>query len=421
MSLHSMTKARSASRPVLRPDADSQATIYRILIAIGLVHLLNDSVQSVIPAIFPVLQDSMGISYSQMGWIAFALNMTASIMQPVVGYFSDKRPTPALLPIGMAFTCSGMIFLAFADSYTAVMLSVILVGLGSAAFHPEGSKVSHMAAGKRRGLAQSIFQVGGNAGQSLAPLLTRWVFIPFGLMGSIGFAALALVGICVQVYIARWYGQTLQSGGYARKKAADGVMNPAVKKNIMYAFFILVILVFVRSWYVSSIGSYYAFFLKETFALSTQDAQIYIFLFLGAGALGTFFGGPLADRFGKRNMIFASMAFAAPLTIILPYANLFWTGVLLTIIGFIMLSSFSITVVYAQMLVPGKIGTVSGMITGLAFGLGGLGALVLGNWIDAVGISPVMQICSFMPLLGFLTFLLPSDKKLASWTDRTAS
>lgn len=420
MSLNSLTKTGSASRPLPRPDANSQATIYRILIAIGLVHLLNDSVQSVIPAIFPVLQDSMGISYSQMGWIAFALNITASIMQPVVGYFSDKRPTPALLPIGMGFTCSGMIFLAFADSYIAVMMSVILVGLGSAAFHPEGSKVSHMAAGNRRGLAQSIFQVGGNAGQSLAPLLTRWVFIPFGLMGSIGFAALAAVGIAVQIFIARWYGQTLKSGGYARKKAADGVMNPAVKKNIMYAFFILIILVFVRSWYVSSIGSYYAFFLKDTFSLSTQDAQIYIFLFLGAGALGTFFGGPLADRFGKRNMIFASMAFAAPLSLLLPYANLFWTGVLLSIIGFIMLSSFSITVVYAQMLVPGKIGTVSGMITGLAFGLGGLGALVLGNWIDAAGISPVMQVCSFMPLLGFLTFLLPSDKKLATWTDRTA-
>ncbi|MCM3785248.1 MFS transporter [Neobacillus mesonae] len=403
-----------------RPSSDPQATIFPILIAIGLVHLLNDSVQSVIPAIFPVLQDNMGISYSQMGWIAFALNITASIMQPVVGYFSDRRPTPALLPIGMAFTCSGMIFLAFADSYLAILLAVIMVGLGSAAFHPEGSKVSHMAAGNRRGLAQSIFQVGGNAGQSLAPLLTRWVFIPFGLMGSLGFAALAAVGIAVQIYIARWYGRTLRSAGYAKKKANAGVMNPAVKNKIVYAFVVLVLLVFVRSWYISSIGSYYAFFLKDAFALSTEDAQLFIFLFLGAGALGTFFGGPLADRYGKRNVILSSMALASPLALILPYANLFWTGVLLTIIGFIMLSSFSVTVVYAQMLVPGKIGTVSGMITGLAFGLGGLGSLVLGNWIDAAGISTVMFVCSFMPLLGVLTFLLPTDKKLATWTDRTA-
>lgn len=422
MSLNSLTKAGSSgARMLSRPGSDPQTTIFPILIAIGLVHLLNDSVQSVIPAIFPVLQDNMGISYSQMGWIAFALNITASIMQPVVGYFSDKRPTPALLPIGMAFTCSGMIFLAFANSYLAILLAVIMVGLGSAAFHPEGSKVSHMAAGNRRGLAQSIFQVGGNAGQSLAPLLTRWVFIPFGLMGSLGFAALAAVGIAVQIYIARWYGRTLRSAGYAKKKANAGVINPAVKNKIMYAFVVLVLLVFVRSWYISSIGSYYAFFLKDAFALSTEDAQIFIFLFLGAGAVGTFLGGPLADRFGKRNVILASMALASPLALILPYANLFWTGVLLTIIGFIMLSSFSVTVVYAQMLVPGKIGTVSGMITGLAFGLGGLGSLVLGNWIDAAGIHTVMFVCSFMPLLGILTFLLPTDKRLASWTDHPAS
>lgn len=422
MSLNSLTKAGgSGARLLPRPGSDPQTTIFPILIAIGLVHLLNDSVQSVIPAIFPVLQDNMGISYSQMGWIAFALNITASIMQPVVGYFSDKRPTPALLPIGMAFTCSGMIFLAFANSYLAILLAVIMVGLGSAAFHPEGSKVSHMAAGNRRGLAQSIFQVGGNAGQSLAPLLTRWVFIPFGLMGSLGFAALAAVGIAVQIYIARWYGRTLRSAGYAKKKANAGVINPAVKNKIMYAFVVLVLLVFVRSWYISSIGSYYAFFLKDAFTLSTEDAQIFIFLFLGAGAVGTFLGGPLADRFGKRNVILASMALASPLALILPYANLFWTGVLLTIIGFIMLSSFSVTVVYAQMLVPGKIGTVSGMITGLAFGLGGLGSLVLGNWIDAAGINTVMFVCSFMPLLGVLTFLLPTDKRLASWTDHTAS
>ncbi|GGH56792.1 MFS transporter [Paenibacillus silvae] len=417
------TLAKDAAAHSKAPTGlDAQGTVYRILIAISLVHLFNDSIQSVIPAIFPILKDSMHLTYTQIGWIAFAINFTASIMQPVVGWFADKKPTPAILPVGMGFTFTGMLLLAFADSYVMVLISVIFVGLGSAAFHPEGSRVSHMAAGPRRGLAQSIFQVGGNAGQSLAPLLTRWIFIPFGLFGAIGFTGIAAMGIAVQLYVARWYGKMLQSGTYLRKQAAARrAPNPALRKKIAAAITILILLVFVRSWYVSLIGSFYAFNLKEAFALSTEDAQIYIFLFLAAGALGTFFGGPLADRFGKRNMIFLSMAGAAPLALLLPYANLFWTGVLLTIIGFIMLSSFSVTVVYAQMLIPGKIGTVSGLITGLAFGMGGIGALVLGNWIDAIGVSPVMQLCSFLPLIGIFTFLLPSDKLLHRWAQENGS
>ncbi|MGW8957510.1 MFS transporter [Paenibacillus sp. NPDC055715] len=403
------------------PGPQAKGTVFAILIAIGFVHLFNDSIQSVIPAIFPILKESMNLSYTQIGWISFAINFTASIMQPVIGLFSDKRPTPVILPIGMGFTLTGMLLLAYAADYKAVLIAVIFVGLGSAAFHPEGSRVSHMASGPRRGLAQSIFQVGGNAGQSLAPMLTSWIFIPLGQFGAIWFTGVAAAGIVVQSFIARWYGNVLRTEGYARKKAAARRMKPEIRKRIMFAMIVLILLVFVRSWYLTSVGSYYSFYLMKVFKMSLADAQLYIFLFLGAGALGTFFGGPLADRFGKRNMIFLSMVLAAPLTLLLPYANQFWTAILLPIIGFIMLSSFSITVVYAQMLVPGKIGTISGLITGLAFGLGGVGALVLGKWIDKVGITNIMFLCGFLPLLGILTFLLPTDKTLNRWAEENGA
>lgn len=419
MSVQTMTKTSppSGQQPLTQPDMS--ATVYRILIAISLVHLFNDSIQSVIPAIFPILKSSMHLTYTQIGIISFAINFTSSIMQPVVGWFADRKPTPALLPIGMGFTFTGMLLMAFATTYPAVLLAVVFVGLGSAAFHPEGSRVSHMASGTRRGLAQSIFQVGGNAGQSLAPVLTMWIFIPLGLFGSIWFTVVAAAGIAVQIFIARWYGNRLRTGAYHKKKTQARQLRPEVRTRVRFAIVLLVLLVFVRSWYSSSISTFFSFYLMENFHLSVSDTQVYIFLFLAAGAVGTFFGGPLADRFGKRNMIFCSMILAAPLAILLPYANLFWSGVLLALIGLIVFSSFSVTVVYAQMLFPGKIGTVSGLITGLAFGMGGLGALVLGKWTDIVDITTVMQICSFLPLLGILTYLLPSDKLLNRWSEGT--
>ncbi|GGN98871.1 MFS transporter [Saccharibacillus kuerlensis] len=408
---HSGSSAGNPSGSAERPSK----TVYSILFAIGFVHLLNDSMQAVIPAIMPILQDSMSLSYGQLGWILFAINFTASIMQPVIGLFADKRPTPALLPLAMTSTLTGMLLLAYAPSYAAVILAVIFVGLGSAAFHPEGSRVSHMAAGSRRGLAQSIFQVGGNTGQSFAPLLTRLIFIPLGQFGAIWFTGIAALGIVMQLFIARWYGRTLKTAANVKKAAVKKAMSPALRRKIGTAMTLLLLLVFVRSWYVTSVGSYYAFYLRDVFGVSIADAQIYVFLFLAAGAAGTFFGGPLADRFGKRNILFASMILAAPLTLALPYANLLWTGILLTLIGLILLSSFSVAVVYAQMLVPGRIGAVSGLVTGLAFGMGGLGGLVLGNWMDAAGVAQVMRFCSYLPLLGVLTFLLPSDRKLNGW------
>ena len=411
----------AGSAKIPTPESRSRGTVYGVLFAIGLVHLFNDSMQAVIPAIMPILQDSMSLSYGQLGWILFAINFTASIMQPVIGLFADKRPTPALLPMAMASTLTGMLLLAYAPSYAAVIVAVIFVGLGSAAFHPEGSRVSHMAAGPRRGLAQSIFQVGGNAGQSLAPLLTRLIFIPLGQFGAIWFTGLAALGIVIQIFIARWYGRTLKATAQARKAVVRKALNPAARKRILSAMLLLLLLVFVRSWYVTSVGSYYAFYLRDVFGVSIADAQIYVFLFLAAGAAGTLLGGPLADRFGKRNVLFASMLLAAPLTLALPYANLTWTGILLTLIGFILLSSFSVSVVYAQMLIPGRIGAVSGLVTGLAFGMGGIGGLVLGSWMDAAGVAAVMRFCSFLPLLGVITFLLPSDRKLNAWAEENGA
>jgi len=405
----------------LQGTGDIKPTVYRILFAISLVHLLNDSIQSVIPAIFPILKSEMGLSYTQVGWVQFAINFTASIMQPVVGLYTDRRPSPYMLPIGMTSTLIGMLLLAFAPSYGVVLLAVCCVGLGSAAFHPEGSRVSHMAAGGRKGLAQSIFQVGGNAGQSLAPIMTKWIFIPLGLFGSIWFTAVAAVAIIVQMYIASWYKVVLKSAPAKAKTAVQRAMNPQRRKQVLFAICMLVFLVFVRSWYGAAMGGYFAFFLQDKYGLSIDRAQDFIFLFLAAGAVGTFFGGPLADRFGRRNLIFFSMLGSAPFALLLPHVSFTWAYILLVIIGFILLSSFSVTVVYAQMLYPGKVGTVSGLITGLAFGMGGIGSVVLGNLCDTLGTTRVMELCAFLPLLGILTFLLPSDRKLKEWTEESAA
>ncbi|NEW04414.1 MFS transporter [Paenibacillus sp. SYP-B3998] len=405
----------------LQGAGDVKPTVYRILFAISLVHLLNDSIQSVIPAIFPILKSEMGLSYTQVGWVQFAINFTASIMQPVVGLYTDRKPSPYILPIGMFSTLIGMLLLAFAPTYWVVLLSVCFVGLGSAAFHPEGSRVSHMAAGGRKGLAQSIFQVGGNAGQSLAPIMTKWIFIPLGLFGSIWFTGVAAVAIAVQLYIARWYKVVLQTTPVKAKATIQRAVSPQRRKQVMFAICMLIFLVFVRSWYGAAMSGYFAFFLQDKYGLTIDRAQDFIFLFLAAGAIGTFFGGPLADRFGRRNVIFFSMFGSAPFALLLPHVNFTWAYILLVVIGVILLSSFSVTVVYAQMLFPGKVGTVSGLITGLAFGMGGIGSVVLGNLCDVIGTTRVMELCAFLPLLGLLTFLLPSDRKLKQWTEESSA
>ncbi len=399
----------------VKVQSNPQSTVYRILFAISLVHLLNDSMQSVIPAIFPILKDSMNLSYSQLGWIAFTLNMTSSIMQPVVGWFTDKKSVPYLLPLGMGCSFVGMLGLAYAENFYFVLISVLFIGLGSAAFHPEGSRVAYMAAGNRRGLAQSIYQVGGNGGQSLAPLMTAWIFVPFGQFGAIWFTGVAALAILVLLYISSWYSQQITFFPRVKKgKAGAGTSKQNQKKMVM-AILLLIFLVFARSWYSTGISNFYQFYLIDHYGLSIESAQYYIFVFLVFGVAGTFFGGPLADRFGKKNLILFSMLGSAPLALLLPHVSLVWVYLIFALMGFILLSSFSVTVVYAQELFPGKIGMVSGLIVGLAFGMGAIGSIILGKLADIHGINYVMTFTSVLPLLGLFTFFLPSDRNLREW------
>lgn len=387
-------------------------TIYRILFAISFGHFLNDSMQAVVPALFPILEKTMNLSYMQVGWIAFALNMTSSIMQPVFGMYSDKKPSPFLLPLGMFSSMLGMIGLAFAPNFIIVIISVLFIGLGSAVFHPEGARVAYMAAGAKRGLAQAIYQVGGNTGNSLAPIFTALIFVPLGQIGSLGFTAFAAVGIALLIFVSNWYKNELATGAVRRKKrAALEAENAIVSTHIKFLIILLVFLTFVRSWYGAGIGNFYQFYLIEHYGLSIKNAQYFVFAFMIAGVLGTFFGGPLADRFGKKNIIVFSMLGSAPLALLLPHVSLVWVVPLFLCIGFISSSSFSVIVVYAQELVPGKVGMVSGLIVGLAFGLGALGAVVLGKLADIYSLQFIMILCSCLPLIGLTSWLLPSDKK----------
>lgn len=409
----SIPSPAAPSAPSAQPQA--QATVYRILFAISLAHLFNDAIQAVIPAIFPILKDSMNLSYTQLGVVTFTMSFTSSIMQPVVGLYTDAKPSPWLLPAGMAATLIGMLTLGLAPNYALVLFAIVFVGIGSAVFHPGGARVAYMAAGPRRGLAQSIFQVGGNGGQALAPIMTALIFVPLGQHGAFWFTLVAAGGIAMQSFVAKWYGANVATRSRPTKKRGTRQADPSRRQRIVFAIVVLILLVFARSWYGACIGNYYAFYLMDKFRLPVDHAQYYIFCYLAAGAVGTFFGGPLADRFGRRNVIFFSMLGSAPFALLLPFAGAGWSYVLLAIIGIIQLSSFSVTVVYAQELIPGKIGTVSGLITGIAFGLGAIGAVAIGGLIDWAGLPVVMKLCGFLPLLGLLTFLLPSDSKLRAW------
>ncbi|EKN68405.1 MFS transporter [Schinkia azotoformans] len=389
---------------------ENASTMYHILFIIGFVHLLNDSIQAVVPAMFPILAESLGFNFTQLGLIAFAVNMTASIMQPLVGAFSDKHPMPKLLPIGLTFSLFGMLGLALAPSYGVILLSVMLLGVGSAAFHPEASKVAHMASGTRKGLGQSVFQVGGNAGQSLAPLITALILVPLGQLGAIWFTLVAFLAVMILVYISKWYGQQLTINQTRKRNSGEDA--PTIGKSIKIAFVLLIFLVFIRQFYHAAITNYFAFHLIGTYGMRIDHAQIYIFLFLAAGAVGTFLGGPIADKIGMKNVLLFSMIGAAPLCIWLPYTGPKLSMVIITIIGFILLCSFSVSVVYAHQLLPGRIGMVSGMIIGFSFGLGAIGSIVIG-WVgDQIGISTTLLYASFLPLLGIFTAYLPNENKI---------
>jgi FSR family fosmidomycin resistance protein-like MFS transporter len=386
------------------------APVLGVLAALSLAHLLNDTMQSLIPAIYPILKVELHLDFSHIGLITLVNQMTASILQPFVGLFTDKRPQPFSLAVGMGFTLVGLVLLAFAGSLPLVLVAVAFVGIGSSVFHPEASRVAHLSSGGRHGFAQSIFQVGGNAGSSLGPLLAALIVVARGQRSVIWFSLLALAGIVVLSGVGRWYGKVLlaRRTSSARGGHAQAYVSPVPRGRVIFSLGILITLIFSKYFYLASMSSYYTFFLIGKFGLSVKGAQLQLFIFLFAIAAGTFLGGPIGDKIGRKAVIWVSILGAAPFAIALPYANLFWSGVLTAIIGVILASAFSAILVYAQELVPGKVGLMAGLFFGLAFGLGGIGSAVLGALADRHGIPFVFHVCSYLPLVGLLTAFLPN-------------
>ena len=382
-------------------------TAFTVLAAISFCHFLNDMLQSVIPAVYPILKDAYRLNFGQIGLIALTSQLTASLLQPAVGLYTDRRPTPYSLPVGMGSTLVGLVLLARAPSLGAILLAVACVGIGSAVFHPESSRVARMASGGQHGLAQSLFQVGGNAGASVGPLLAAFIVLPAG-QGSIAwFSVAALLAIVVLTRVSGWYKRRHEAGWTAGAAIHPLVLSLAPRK-IKLAMAVLMALVFSKYIYLASLTSYYTFFLISKFHVPVRTAQIHLFLFLGAVAAGTVLGGVAGDRFGRKYVIWCSILGVLPFTLALPYASLFWTGVLTVIIGLILASAFSAILVYAQELVPGRVGAISGLFFGLAFGVAGIGAAVLGRLADATSIGFVYRVCSFLPAIGLLTAFLPN-------------
>ncbi|AAM84666.1 MFS transporter [Yersinia pestis] len=381
-------------------------TSFSILGAISVSHLLNDMIQSLILAIYPLLQAEFSLSFAQIGLITLTYQLTASLLQPLIGLYTDKHPQPYSLPIGMGFTLSGILLLAVATTFPVVLLAAALVGTGSSVFHPESSRVARMASGGRHGLAQSVFQVGGNFGSALGPLLAAIIIAPYG-KGNVGwFSLAALLAIVVLLQVSKWY-KLQQRASYGKVlKISSAKTLP--KNKIISTLAILMVLIFSKYFYLTSISSYYTFYLIHKFGVSVQSAQIHLFVFLFAVAAGTIIGGPLGDKIGRKYVIWGSILGVAPFTLALPYASLYWTGILTVFIGVILASAFSAILVYAQELIPGKVGMVSGLFFGFAFGMGGIGAAVLGYVADLTSIELVYQICAFLPLLGIFTALLPN-------------
>lgn len=388
-----------------------EKTIFTILAAISVCHLLNDMIQSLIPAIYPILKDSFRLSFGQIGLITLTYQLTASLLQPMVGLYTDHRPKPFSLPVGMGFSLAGLLLLSVAPAFSTLLLAAGLVGLGSSVFHPESSRVARMASGGQHGLAQSIFQVGGNAGSSLGPLLAAFIVLPHGQHSIAWFSTGALLAIMILTYVGVWYRSygRIKSGPKTRRGGNVSVLS---SRKVAFSIAILVALVFSKYFYLASITSYYTFYLMHKFGVSVQSSQIYLFIFLGAVAAGTMIGGPVGDRIGRKHVIWGSILGVLPFTLALPYASLFWTAILSVIIGVVLASAFTAILVYAQELMPGKVGMVSGLFFGLAFGMGGIGAAILGKLADMTSIAFVYHVCSYLPLIGLLTAFLPNLEKL---------
>ena len=402
--------ATSSASTASTSAAASQATplVMRIIGFCALAHLINDLIQSVLPAIYPMLKANYDLSFAQIGLITLTFQITASLLQPWVGFFTDRRPAPNLLPMGTLCTLVGIVMLAFVGSFPMILLASALVGIGSSTFHPETSRIARLASGGRFGLAQSTFQVGGNTGSALGPLLAAAIVIPFGQTHVAWFGLAGLFFLGVTLMLRGWYKEHLNQAK-ARKtvQATHGIS----RNRVIAALIVLGLLVFSKYFYMASFTSYFTFYLIEKFDVSVASSQLHLFLFLGAVAAGTFFGGPIGDRIGRKAVIWFSILGVTPFTLALPYADLFWTTVLSVVIGFILASAFSAIVVYAQELVPGSVGMIAGIFFGLMFGFGGIGAALLGYVADLRGIEYVYGLCSFLPLFGLLAVFLPSTGK----------
>lgn len=391
-----------------RPQIDAMA--FPILISLSASHMMNDTMQSVIQALYPMFRQSYQLSYGQIGLITLAFQLTASILQPLVGLYTDRRPLPYSLTAGMGSTLIGLLLLSRADSFLFILGAAALVGIGSSVFHPESSRVARMASGGRFGFAQALFQVGGNTGSSLGPLLAAFVVVPLG-QHSVGYISLiALVGMAVLFNVGRWYSGNLHLLRPKATRLAEGVAALS-RRRVLSALAILMALMFSKFVYLASLGTYFTFYLIHKFGVSVQGAQIDLFVFLASGAVGTFLGGPIGDRIGRKHLIWGSILGVLPFTLALPFVGYTWTMILVVPIGLILSSAFSAIVVFAQDLVPGKIGLISGMFFGLAFGLGGLGAAGLGMLADARGIDFVYRVCAFLPAIGLLTAFLPDMQR----------
>jgi FSR family fosmidomycin resistance protein-like MFS transporter len=404
-----MSSHAESSQGAVAPGVRKEGAVLGILTAISLSHLLNDMMQSLIPAIYPVLKSTFQLDFGQIGLITLVYNLTASLLQPAVGIYTDKRPQPFSLAFGMAMSLSGLLLLSAAFNFAMILIAVALVGTGSAIFHPESSRVARMASGGRHGFAQSFFQVGGNFGSSLGPLLAAFIVLPYGQPSVAWFSIAALAGMVVLTRVGLWYRrERRQPKATAHAKPSE----PALPRRIVTrSVLILLVLIFSKYFYMASMTSYFMFFLIGKFGIDVRDAQLYLFAFLGAVALGTFAGGPIGDRIGRKYVIWFSILGVLPFTLLLPHANLFWTGVLSFIIGMILASAFSSIVVYAQELMPGKVGMIAGIFFGFAFGMGGLGAAVLGELADVTSLNFVFNVCAFLPLLGVLAAFLPDTHR----------
>jgi FSR family fosmidomycin resistance protein-like MFS transporter len=398
-----------SNTPAVTPaPAQSSPLVMRIIGAVALAHLINDLIQAVLPSIYPMLKDSYGLTFTQVGLITLTFQLTASLLQPWVGYHTDRHPKPWLLPAGTVCTLVGIVMMSMVGSFALILLAAALIGIGSSTFHPEASRVARLASGGRFGLAQSTFQVGGNAGSAFGPLLAAAIIIPYGQGNVAWFGLFALFALFVLYRISRWYANHLNLFKLKQGQAATHGLS---KGRVLSALVVLGLLVFSKYFYMASFTSYFTFYLIEKFDLSVASSQLHLFLFLGAVAAGTFFGGPIGDRIGRKAVIWFSFLGVAPFTLILPHVDLLWTSILSVVIGFILASAFSAIVVYAQELVPGNVGMIAGVFFGLMFGFGGIGAALLGHLADIRGIEYVYWLCSFLPLFGVLAIFLPRTRK----------